>query len=154
MIYRFGNFECDEARHELRQAGQGVAIEPKVFQVLRYFLDHPDRVVTKDELLEQCWPDAFVSEAALTRCLTKLRKIVHSEPTAPPVIKTVPRHGYRFVAELTTLAHEQASDTIATPLLPDTPSLQEPVSTTPSAPLETATVPVSDRNALGNRCAP
>jgi predicted ATPase/class 3 adenylate cyclase len=110
MIYCFGDFECDETRHELRQAGQVVAIEPKVFEVLRYFLEHPDRVVSKDELLEHCWPDTFVSEAALTRCLTKLRKIVHSDPTAQPVIKTVPRRGYRFVAALTIHAPEPVAD--------------------------------------------
>ena len=91
MLYRFYNYILDEARRELRRTGQLVAVEPKVFQVLLYLLQHRDRVVSKEELLEQCWPEAFVSEAALTRCLTKLRKVVQTDRTAPPVIKTL--HG-------------------------------------------------------------
>ena len=128
MIYCFGDFECDETRHELRQAGQVVAIEPKVFEVLRYFLEHPDRVVTKDELLGHCWSDTFVTEAALTRCLTKLRKIVHTGPSEPPVIKTVPRQGYRFIAALTTRALEPASHGGDTELAQETPLMPFPIS--------------------------
>ena len=71
MIYRFSNYELDAQRCELRCAGQLVAIEPKVFEVLVYLLQHRDRVVTKEELLEQCWSGTFVSEAALTRCLAR-----------------------------------------------------------------------------------
>jgi len=103
MIYRFGNYELDAQYCELRCAGQQVAIEPKVFEVLVYLLQHRDRVVTKEELLEQCWPDTFVSEAALTRCLAKVRQTVQPEPAAPPVIKTVYGRGYFFVAPVTTL---------------------------------------------------
>ena len=57
-----------------------VEIEPKVFDVLVYLLEHRDRVVTKEELLEHCWTGTFVSEAALTRCLAKVRKVVEPEP--------------------------------------------------------------------------
>jgi DNA-binding response OmpR family regulator len=114
MIYRFGNYELDAQRCELRCAGQQVAIEPKVFEVLVYLLQHRDRVVTKEELLEQCWPDTFVSEAALTQCLAKVRKTVQPEPAALPVIKTVYGRGYSFVAPITTLPRE--------PSLPITPA--------------------------------
>ena len=106
MIYRFGNYELDAQRCELRCAGQLVAIEPKVFEVLVYLLEHRDRVVTKEELLEQCWSGTFVSEAALTRCLAKVRKTVQPEPAGPPVIKTLYGRGYCFVAPATVLSHE------------------------------------------------
>ena len=62
MIYRFSNYELDAQRCELRCAGQPVAIEPKVLEVLVYLLQHRDRVVTKEELLEQCWSGTFVTE--------------------------------------------------------------------------------------------
>ena len=55
MIYHFGNYELDAQRCELRCAGQQVAVEPKVFEVLVYLLEHRDRMVTKEELLAQCW---------------------------------------------------------------------------------------------------
>jgi len=73
MIYGFASYTLDENRQELHRAGQRVALEPKMFQVLLYLLQHRDRVVTKDELLAACWPGTFVSEAALTRCIAKLR---------------------------------------------------------------------------------
>jgi DNA-binding response OmpR family regulator len=106
MIYRFGNYELDAQRCELRCAGQLVAIEPKVFEVLVYLLEHRDRVVTKEELLEQCWSGTFVTEAALTRCLAKVRKTVQPEPTGPPVIKTIYGRGYSFVAPATVLSRK------------------------------------------------
>ena len=59
MLYHFYNYSLDEARRELRRAEQCVAVEPKMFQVLLYLLQHRDRVVSKAELLEQCWPETF-----------------------------------------------------------------------------------------------
>ena len=80
-------------------------------------------MVSKAELLEQCWPETFVSESALTRCLARLRKAVQPTPTAPPVIATRHRQGYRFVAEVTVLAQAPHPATVpAAPLVPpDTP---------------------------------
>jgi DNA-binding response OmpR family regulator len=103
MIYRFGDYELDTERRELYCIGQAMAVEPKVLDVLLYLLQHRGRVVTKEELLEQCWPGTFVSEAALTRCLAKVRKAVHLEPAGASVIKTVYGRGYRFMASVTTL---------------------------------------------------
>lgn len=102
MIYRFDTYELDEERHELHRFGEVVPIEPKVFQVLLYLLENRNRVVSKEELIEQCWPDAYVSESALTRCLTKLRKSIQPDQTDASIIKTMPRLGYRFVATVTT----------------------------------------------------
>ena len=100
MIYRFGNCILDEERYELCRAGTVVAIEPRVFQVLLYLIQHQDCVVTRDELLEHCWPGTFVSESALTRCLARVRKAVGDHRGGPPLIKTVHGQGYRFVAPL------------------------------------------------------
>src|SRR2546426_7595006 len=103
MIYHFGTYQLDAQRGELRCASHPVVIEPKVFDVLVYLLQHRDRMVTKEELLEQCWADTFVSEAALTRCLAKVRQAVQPESAGPPVIKTVYGRGYSFVAPVTVL---------------------------------------------------
>jgi DNA-binding response OmpR family regulator len=113
MIYRFGVYELDAQRYELRCAGQQVAMEPKVFAVLGYLIEHRDRVVTKEELFEHCWPDTFVSEAALTRCLAKVRKTVQPEPDGPPVIKTLYGRGYCFVAQVTVLPYAPSPIPIA-----------------------------------------
>jgi DNA-binding response OmpR family regulator len=117
MIYRFGTHELNAQRRELRCAGQQIAIEPKAFEVLLYLLEHRDRVITKEELLEQCWPETFVSEAALSHCLAKVRKIIQPEQAGPPVVKTVYGRGYCFVAPVTVLPQEHPLP--ITPAAPD-----------------------------------
>src|SRR5215831_1428897 len=121
MLYCFYNYTLDEARRELRRTRQLVEVEPKVFQVLLYLLQHRDRVVSKEELLEQCWSETFVSEAALTRCLTKLRKVVQADRTVPPVIKTLHGQGYRCVADVTLVSPASSLANAASPEARDTP---------------------------------
>jgi DNA-binding winged helix-turn-helix (wHTH) protein len=94
MVYRFYDYTLDPAGRELRHDGQRITLEPKVLQVLLYLLERRDRVVPKAELLEQCWPETFVSESALTRCLARVRNAVPVPPPAPPVIETRHRQGY------------------------------------------------------------
>ena len=101
MIYRFGPYQLDVQRGELRCASHPVVIEPKGFDVLVYLLQHRDRIVTKDELLEHCWAETFVSEAALTQCLAKVRKVIEPALAGAPVIQTRYGRGYRFVAPVT-----------------------------------------------------
>src|SRR5215471_7365213 len=147
MLYHFYNYTLDEARRELRWKEQFVAVEPKVFQVLLYLLQHRDRVVSKEELLEQCWPETFVSEAALTRCLTKLRKVVQAERTAPPVIKTLHGQGYRCVADVTLLSSASSLEDVASPEIRDTPASELPARLEPLAPLREA-LPDAERRQL------
>ena len=80
MVYRFHDYMLDPASREMRHGTHRIALEPKVFQVLLFLLEHRDRMVPKAELLEQCWPETFVSESALTRCLARLRKAVRPHP--------------------------------------------------------------------------
>src|SRR5262245_144650 len=122
MLYSFYDYTLDEARRELRRTGQFVSVEPKVFQVLWYLLEHRDRVVSKEELLEQCWRETFVSEAALTRCLTKLRKVVQTDRTAPAVIKTLHGQGYRCVADVTLVSPASALEAVASSEVTDPPA--------------------------------
>lgn len=106
MIYRFGDCELDDERYELRRAGKVVTIEPKVFNVLTYLIRHHDRVVTKEELLERFWPGTFISESALTRCLTMVRKAVQDNAAGQRMVKTARGYGYRFVAAIATGTRE------------------------------------------------
>src|SRR5215470_10748932 len=103
MIYHFGPYQLEVHRGELRCASRPVVIEPKGFDVLVYLIEHRDRIVTKDELLEHCWAGTFVSEAALTRCLAKIRKVIEPESAGSLVIQTSYGRGYRFVAPVTVL---------------------------------------------------
>src|SRR5262249_20991415 len=136
MMYHFHDYMLDPASREVWHGAHRLALEPKVFQVLLYLLEHRDRMVPKAELLEQCWPETFVSESALTRCLARLRKAVQPTPTAPSVIETRHRQGYRFVAEISVLS--QAPAPAVLPLSPPpAPALTSP----PRVPLPTGLDP-------------
>jgi class 3 adenylate cyclase/DNA-binding winged helix-turn-helix (wHTH) protein/tetratricopeptide (TPR) repeat protein len=123
MLYRFYDYTLDPASREVRHGTHRLALEPKVFQVLLYLLEHRDRMVPKAELFKQCWPEAFVSESALTRCLARLRKAIQPTATAPPVIKTLHRQGYRFVAEVTVLSKAPSAPGGTAPLPAATPAV-------------------------------
>lgn len=99
-LWRFANCELDLAARELRVAGEPRAIEPKAFDLLAYLLNHRERVVSHDELMDAIWPGVIVTEAALARTVMKARKAVDDDATRQAAIRTVPKRGYRFVAKL------------------------------------------------------
>jgi len=101
MLYVFGDYALDTQLYELRYAGQPCKLEPQVFNVLTYLLQHRDRLVTKDELLEQLWPNQFISEVTLHHRVMEARKAIGDSGRAQRCIKTVHRRGYRFIADVT-----------------------------------------------------
>ena len=101
--YVFADVEIDRDRYEVRRGGEVVAVEPQVFDVLAYLLDHRDRVVTKDELLDAVWGDRFVSESALTSRIKSVRQAVGDDGRRQSVIRTVHGRGYEFVAPVEVL---------------------------------------------------
>ena len=98
MIYVFEDYELDTQLYELRQAGQLRKLEPQVFNVLTYLLEHRDRVVTKQELLDSLWSDQFISEVTLNHRLMAARKAIGDSGRAQRCIKTLHGRGYRFIA--------------------------------------------------------
>lgn len=100
MTYVFGDSEIDLDRFEVRRGRQTVPVEPQVFEVLRYLVEHRDRLVTKEELLDNVWGDRFVSESALTSRIKDARRAVGDDGQLQQVIRTVHGRGYRFVAEV------------------------------------------------------
>ncbi|HEX6311203.1 MAG TPA: alpha/beta fold hydrolase [Acidimicrobiia bacterium] len=101
MRYRFGDRVLDTDTVELRTGTAALDVEPQVFDVLRYLVEHRDRVVTKEELLDEVWGDRFVSESALTTRIKQARQAVGDTGRAQGVIKTIHGRGYRFVAPVT-----------------------------------------------------
>ena len=92
--------ELDTATHELRHCADAepIPMEPQVFAVLRALVEHADRVVSKEELLDTVWGTRFVSESALTSRIKDARKAVGDDGRAQQVIRTVHGTGYRLVA--------------------------------------------------------
>jgi DNA-binding winged helix-turn-helix (wHTH) protein len=122
VIHRFGQFELDESARELRLSGSRVDAEPKTFELLLYLLKNADRTVPKDELQTALWPRSIVTEASLTRCVMKARRAVNDDANRQAVIRTLHKHGYRFVAEFTSgedshVVDEPTNNTLATEIL-------------------------------------
>ncbi len=107
--YAFGGFVLDAARLELRRSGSVVHVEPQVFDVLKYLIDHRTRVVRKEELLDAVWGSRFVSESTLSSRLKDARRAVGDDGATQRVIRTVIGRGYQFVAEVTTGAPDAVS---------------------------------------------
>ena len=99
MILRFGEFELDDVSSELRCRGARVEIQPKALDLLLYLARNRDRVVPKRELLDRVWPGVVVTEGVLTTAVNTARACVLDSGAEQRVIQTVPRRGYRFVAE-------------------------------------------------------
>lgn len=105
-MYRFEDCQVDPRRFELRRGGGVVHVEPQVFSLLTYLIEHRDRVVAKSELLDVVWGGRYVSESALTSRVKMLRRAVGDDGNQQRVIATVHGVGYRFVAEIVGGARE------------------------------------------------
>jgi adenylate cyclase len=91
-LVRLGVLAFDEARACLTGPAGPVTLRRKSFDVLRYLIDHPERVVSKEELLEAVWAGVTVGEDSLAQCITEIRRALG--PTGRDVVKTVQRRGY------------------------------------------------------------
>lgn len=98
--YRFGDFAVDREAWQLVRAGREVHVEPTVLKLLVYLIEHRDRLVAKDELLDTVWGDTVVSESALSKAIARLRKALGDDPSRPKYVETVHSLGYRFVGEV------------------------------------------------------
>src|SRR5882724_2812028 len=97
--YEFGTFRLDPAAHVLLSHERSVPLPPKAFDTLVLLVQQSGRLVRKEEFLRTIWPDSFVEENNLTQCISVLRRVL-ANGEGSPVIETVPRLGYRFVAEV------------------------------------------------------
>lgn len=102
QIYRFGPFELDPQCGQLRKDGVGLKLQGQPVQILEILLEHPRQLVTREELRERLWAsDTFVDfDHCLNTAIKKLRQALGDEADTPRYIETLPRRGYRFVAEL------------------------------------------------------
>jgi eukaryotic-like serine/threonine-protein kinase len=101
VLYEFGKFRCDPREHLLLCEGKPLSLSPKSFEILVALIQSGGRLLTKDELMQQVWPDSFVEEANLTVNISALRKVLGETPGGQRYIETVPKRGYRFVAPVT-----------------------------------------------------
>lgn len=92
--YRFGEFTLDLARGALFRSGSEVKLRPKVFEVLKFLVENPCRLIGKEEMVKAIWPESFVTDDSLVQCTVELRRAL-GDPEQQ-IIKTIPRRGYLF----------------------------------------------------------
>lgn len=100
MIYHFDQFELDLARFELREEGAVQPIEPQVFTLLAYLIEHRERLVPKNELFEKLWDGRVVTDSTLTSRIKSARQALGDSGKAQQFIKTIHGKGFRFIADV------------------------------------------------------
>ncbi len=98
--YRFGDFELDTRARELLQNGQQVALAVVAFDCLAYLIEHRDRPVGRDELISAVWGRTDVSESTLAHTIVRLRQVLGDNGNDQHSIRTVPRLGFRWIADV------------------------------------------------------
>jgi TolB-like protein len=102
MIYRFGSFELDTARVELRSGGVVCPVEPQVFALLALLVENRERLVSVDELIEKVWDGRVVSDSAVASRIKSARQALGDDGKSQRFIRTLHRQGFRFVADVST----------------------------------------------------
>ena len=125
-IWRFESFELDSARYELRLDGQRVHVEPQVLSLLALLVQHRDRMVGKDEILDKIWNGRIVSESAVAARIKAARKAIGDDGAQQRLIRTIYGRGFRFVGDVAAIGPMEppagiASGTNPAPNHPEAP---------------------------------
>ena len=100
FVFRFADVEVREHEFSLLKAGKVLPVEPKAFRVLLLLLRNPQKLISKEELLNAVWGDTAVTEGSLTRCIWLLRRLLGDDSNEPRFIETVATVGYRLVCKV------------------------------------------------------
>jgi len=126
LLYFFENYSLDTERRELRRDADAISLQPQVFDLLEYLIRNRERVVSKDDLIAGIWGGRIVSESALITRINAARAAIGDSGAEQRSIRTLPRKGVRFVADV---REQRAPDAGAAAVvqsglpLPDRPSI-------------------------------
>ena len=100
LVFSFADVQVREREFCILRNGKVLPVEPKAFRVLLFLLRNPQKLITKEELLDAVWSDTAVSENSLTRSIALLRRLLGDDTHEPRYIATVPTVGYRFLCDV------------------------------------------------------
>ena len=100
VIYHFDQFTLDTERLHLLRGGEPVSLEPQVFSLLVFLIENRERVVSKDDLIDAVWQGRIVSDATISSRINLARRAVGDGGKTQVIIRTFPRRGFRFIAEV------------------------------------------------------
>ncbi|HVG50946.1 MAG TPA: winged helix-turn-helix domain-containing protein [Xanthobacteraceae bacterium] len=126
MQFLFQNHKLDTERRELSRGPDPIALEPQVFDLLVFLVENRDRVLSKDDLIDKIWQGRAVSDSTLTSRINAARKAIGDNGTDQRLIRTMPRKGFRFVADVTTGSAAPSRSQLQEgppPLIVDRPSI-------------------------------
>jgi Tol biopolymer transport system component/DNA-binding winged helix-turn-helix (wHTH) protein len=112
-LYEFGPFSLDSAERLLTCDGKVVSLAPKLLETLLVLVENSGRIMEKEELLKILWPDSYVEESNLTTYVSQLRKALGEHVEGQSYIETVPRRGYRFIAEVKKISADASSPAVS-----------------------------------------
>jgi TolB-like protein/Tfp pilus assembly protein PilF len=130
MEYAFGEHRLDIKRRELWRGDALIGLEPQVFDLLAYLVEHRERVVGKDDLLRAIWRGRIVSDSALATRINAARRAIGDDGESQRLIRTLPRKGFRFVANVRETRHGESYPGTGVP--PETDAVGPPLPEKPS----------------------
>src|SRR5437762_10918432 len=136
LFYEFGPFRLNVQERLLEKDAGLVPLTPKVFETLLVLVEHSGHVLAKDELMNKLWPDTFVEESSLTQNISLLRRALDEVPGSRQYIETIPKRGYRFVADVRRLSldsHETTTQQSISTQVVIAAQIEEEVSEAPVA---------------------
>jgi DNA-binding winged helix-turn-helix (wHTH) protein/tetratricopeptide (TPR) repeat protein len=136
IAYEFNGFRLERAQGRLLFNGQPVPLKPKILDLLLFLVQMHGQLVVKDDLMKEIWPDTIVEENNITVSMSVLRKALGEDRIKPRFIETVPRRGYRFIAEVTEIFQDQTAVTNAGPIDLQTAPQEEPIDSLAVLPME------------------
>jgi TolB-like protein/DNA-binding winged helix-turn-helix (wHTH) protein/Tfp pilus assembly protein PilF len=131
-LYGFGAYQLDAGERVLFRDGQRVTLPPKDVETLLVLVERAGHVVGKEELLEKVWPGVFIEEGNLARHVFNLRQVLGDGADGSKYIETVPKRGYRFVAQVE--VQQEGEEPAAAPVQPRSTQEPEPASVTAGRP--------------------
>jgi len=108
QFYEFGPFRLDPEKHRLLHLGEPVPLPPKAMEALVLLVQNPGKMLEREQLMQAVWKDSFVEDANLTVAISHLRKALNQIGETAEYIETIPRVGYRFVADVRDVSEELA----------------------------------------------
>lgn len=100
LAFSFEDFIFDPYEHRLSRDGEDIQLRPKTFEMLRYLIEKRQTVVSKEELLSHIWADTIVVESVVPHSISELRNVLGDSVRSPRFLRTVPKIGYQFIAEV------------------------------------------------------
>ena len=109
LNYHFSNLCLDTRFQELWLGEDKLEIEPLLYELLLYFLQHSTRIISRDELIAQVWKQGYVDDNAINRAISELRKILKVDTNQSAILKTHYKKGYRLLCEVNVTSQPESS---------------------------------------------